>query len=264
MQETEIIVVDKKEARAVLQQVDELLGKVEEATSQAGSCFIDLSFLLLKVKRGAYWTERGCHSEHEYLQKTFPQSRAQYYKLLRCGINLRGYNRVDLKRWGIVKCEGLTRLHIHFEGSVPSEWFEYLEKDSKETFMRRVRGYFDALDAKEQKKVTGKEEKEDPQVEDEFITLRIFGNDINTWNRAMECSGLELGSDKSVSYRVMSIMRDYLAGYTEDGKGRVQGDNAFILASIGNMVKQLNFNDPSVSERLIGIVAKGVEQNVAT
>jgi hypothetical protein len=264
----ELIHVNKQEATEALQQVDRLLHEVEEATSKAGDSFIDLSLVLLKVKRGAYWTERDCKSEHEYIEKCFPQSRAQYYKLLRFGTNLQGYKKEDLKRWGVVKCEGLVRLHVHFEGSVPSEWFTYLDGDNKETFVRRIRGYFDQLDDKAPKPVPDKteepSEQADPEVEDSFITLRIFGGDIHTWNRAMECSGRELGSDKSISYRVMAILNDYLAGRTEDGKGRAHGDNAFLLGSIEGMVKQINFNEPDVSERLIGIIAKGVEQNVAT
>jgi hypothetical protein len=265
----ELIHVDKQEATEALQQVEKLLHEVEEATSKAGDSFIDLSLVLLKVKRGAYWTERGFKSEHEYIEKAFPQSRAQYYKLLRFGTNLQGYKRDDLKKWGVVKCEGLVRLHVHFEGSVPSEWFVYLDTDNKETFVRRIRYYFDQLDEGEKKAVpekAGEDNKPEPtpETEDSFITLRIFGNDINTWNRAMECAGLELGSDKSISYRVMAIMADYMAGFTESGKGRVEGNNAYILSTIEGLVKQLDLKVPDTSERLIGIIAKGVEQNVAT
>jgi hypothetical protein len=264
----EIITVDKKEAVEVLQEVDKLIHEVEEATSRAGDSFIDLSLVLLKVKRGAYWTERGYKSEHEYIEKAFPQSRAQYYKLLRFGINLQGYKRELLKKWGVVKCEGLVRLHTHFEGQVPSEWFQALDNDNKETFVRRIRAYFESLEEKDRKQVKPKDgeptEDTEPETEDSFITLRIFGNDIHTWNRAMECAGQELGSDKSISYRVMMILNDYLAGFTEDGKGRSHGENSFLLSSIANLVKQLNFNVPNTSEMLIGLIAKAVEENAAS
>jgi hypothetical protein len=261
----EIIQVSKKEAEKVLDEVDKLVILAEKHAEEAGSCFLDLSFLLMQVKSGALWTERGFRHEHEYIEKVFPQSRAQYYRLIRCATNLQGYERKKLKEWGIAKCEGLTRLHIHFEGSVPAEWFEYLEKDGKETFLRRIREYFDSLDdTKETKEIVENKEKPSPETEDNFITIRIFGNDINTFNVAMERSGLELGSDKSISYRIMMVLNDYLAGFTEDGKGRVQGKNSYILTSIEGLVKQLDFKETDLSERLIGIVARGVEQNAAT
>lgn len=252
--------ISKKEAKEVLNEVDALLLKVDKVAQEAGDCFIDLSFLLLKVKRGAYWTERGFASEHEYIEKSFPQSRAQYYKLIRCGISLQGYKREDLKRWGIFKCEDLTRLHVHFEGEVPGEWFNHLDNDNKDTFRRRVRAF---LDNKEKKAIESGEQPK-PETEDNFITIRIFGNDINIFNTAIEKLKVALGSDKSIGYLIVMALNDWLAGFNEDGTGRVSGKNAFILASIEGLVKQLDLKEPDVSQRLIGIVAQGVENNVAT
>lgn len=264
--EQEIIQVSKKEALEALTKVDSLLGVATEAMEKVDSCFINLSFLLLKVKRGAFWTERGLRSEHEYIEQVFPQSRAQYYTFIRFANNLQGYDRKKLQSWGRSKCEDLVRLHVHFEGEVPAEWFGYIGEDNKDTFRRRVRAFFDDKDLKNKKLESGekKTEESEPNTEDNFITLRIFGNDINTFNTAMEKLALVLGSDKSVSYRIMMALVDWLAGFNDDQTGRLAGKNAYLLSTIRGLVRQLDFKEPDLSERLIGIVAKGVEGNVAT
>lgn len=262
----ELIQVDKKDAQKTLEEVDNLLQVAEQAVEQAGSCFIDLSFLLLKVKRGAFWTERGYHSEQEYIDKVFPQSRAQYYTFIRFGTHLSGYARPKLKQWGRSKCEDLVRLHLHFNGEVPQEWLDHLDQDNKDTFRRRVRAYLDALDTKERKEVTAGEDKPAPaETEDAFITFKIFGNGIHTVNLALDTMAKIIGSDKSQGYRLELICANFNSQFAEDGiTGHVAGKNAYILGTIEGLVRQLDFNVPDTSEMLIGIVAKGVEKNVAT
>jgi len=60
------------------------------------------------------------------------------------------------------------------------------------------------------------------------------------------------------------ILANFLSQFAEDGTGHVMGKNAFILSSVEGLVKQLDLNVPDTSEMLIGIVAKGIEQNSAT
>lgn len=262
----ELIQVDKKEAKEVLLEVDTLLQTAEQAVEQAGSCFIDLSFLLLKVKRGAYWTERGYHSEQEYIDKVFPQSRAQYYTFIRFGTHLSGYARPLLKKWGRSKCEDLVRLHVHFKGEIPEQWFQALDEDNKDTFRRRVRAYLDALEDKEKKAVPERsgEPSDKPETEDTFITFKIFGNAIHTVNMALDTMKKIMGTDKSLGYLLENICANFNSQFAEDNTGHVMGKNAYILGTIEGLIQQLDFKVADTSEMLIGIVAKGVEKNVAT
>jgi len=260
----ELIHVNKKEAKEVLKEVDDLLVETEKAIDTAGSCFIDLSFLLLKVKRGAYWTERGCNSETEYIDKVFPQSRAQYYTFIRFGTHLAAYDRPKLKKWGRSKCEDLVRLQVHFEGEIPEEWFGYLEEDNKETFRRRVRAYLDEKDEKDKKKSKELSEESKPENEDSFITLKFFGNGIHTFNLAVETMKKIVGSDKSIGYLVEMICANFNSQFTDDNTGHVQGMNAYIRNTVEGLVRQYNLGEKDAAELLIGIVAKGVDGNVAS
>ena len=260
--EQELIQIDKKEANEVLAEVDTLLVQAEKAVEAAGSCFIDLSFLLLKVKRGAYWTERGYNSETEYIDKVFPQSRAQYYTFIRFGTHLIGYARPKLKQWGRSKCEDLVRLQVHFEGEIPEEWFVYIEDDNKDTFRRRVRSYLDEKEGKDKKRVGGKNQEQ--EVEDSFITLKLFGNGIHTFNLAIETMKKISGSDKSIGFLVEMICANFNSQFTEDNSGHVLGMNAYIRNTIEGLVKQYDLREKDAAELLIGIVAKGVDNNVAT
>ena len=262
----EIVRVNKKEAVETLTEIDSLIAEAEKSVEHAGDCFIDLSFLLLKVKRGAYWTERGFKSEHEYIEKVFPQSRAQYYAFISFGTHLLKYPKIQLKGWGRSKCEDLVRLHVHFDGEVPEEWFGHLDEDNKNTFRRRVREFLD------KKSITEKGERQervdkgeaDVQVEDSFITFKALGNGIHTINLAIETAKKILGTDKSVGYIFEMICANWNAQFAEDGTGHVVGKNSYILGTIEGLVKQLDLKSPETSEMLIGIVARGVDQNVGT
>ena len=261
----EIIHVKKEEALMALLEVEHLLSQVEEATELAGKCFIDLAFVLLQVKKGAFWTERGYNSEHEYIDKAFPQSRAQYYALIRFATYLGGYGREELKSWGRSKCEDLVRLHLHFNGMVPEEWFKHLDEDTKDTFRRRVRAFLDAKDEKEVKELKEKEPTADPAtVEANFVTIKLYGNAIHTVQLAADTMAKIAGTDKSLGHRIELICANFNSQFTEDGDGHVAGKNTYILSTIEGLIRQLDFAVPDTSERLIGIVAKGVESNVAT
>jgi hypothetical protein len=183
------------------------------------------------------------------------------------GTHLMPYDRTKLKQWGRSKCEDLVRLHIHFSGEVPGEWMENIEQDNKDTFRRRVRAYLDEQDGKN--KITGDvpapaPDKVDPEVEDSFVTLRIFGDGIHTFKLATDIMGRIAGTDKSLGYRVELICANFNSQFADDGSGHVMGKNAYILSTIKGLVQQLDFTIPDTAEILIGIVASGVESNVGT
>jgi hypothetical protein len=263
----ELITVDKVKAVSTLNKVDDLLGMAEAAVAQVDSCFLDLSFLLVEVKRGAYWTERGFNSEQEYIDKVFRQSRSQYYAFIRVGTNLIGYDRKKLKAWGRSKCEDLVRLHVHFNGEVPEEWFQHLDEDNKDSFRRRVRDYMDSIDGpKPAREISdgNPDEKSKIETEDTFITFKVFGNAIHTVNLALDTMKKIMGTDKSLGYLLENICANFNSQFTEDGTGHVMSKNAYILNTIEGLVRQLDLKIGNTSEMLIGIIAKGVESNVAS
>jgi hypothetical protein len=262
----ELIQVNKAEAVQVLDAVDGLINKVDQALEEAGNGFIDLSFLLLQVKRGAFWTERGHHSEQEYIEKVFPQSRAQYYSFIRFATYLGKYPRPKLKGWGRSKCEDLCRLEKHFSGEVPEEWIQHINEDNKDNFRMRVRDFLDVKTAKElSERKAVESETGEKAVEDSFLTFKIFGNGIHTVNLALDTMKKIAGTDKSMGYLLELICANFNSQFADDGTtGHVTGKNAYILATIEGLVKQLDLKVKDTSEMLIGIIAKGVEGNVAS
>ena len=264
----EVIHVDKKEAAETLQEIDKLLEDGEKAAEIAGSCFIDLSVLLVKAKRGAYWTERGFRSEQEYIDKVFVQSRAQYYTFLRMGTHLINYDRKKLKDWGRSKCEDLVRIHNHFNGEVPDQCKEYLDSDNKDTFRKRVKAYLDTrsnVEVTERSQLAAVAKEEEIKVEDSFITFKFHGNGIHSVNLALDIMSKTVGSDKSLGYLLELICVNFNSQFGEDGKtGHVMGQNAYIRTTIDGLVKQYNLNEKDAAEMLIGIIAKGIENNVAS
>jgi hypothetical protein len=208
---------------------------------------------LTEAKKGAYWTTRGYKSEHEYIEKIFPQSRAQYYRLIRIGTNLQFYDRKLIEEMGSSKAEDLTRLHVHFDGTIPQEWVERAKTDDKNAFRRRIRCYLNK-----------KEKAQNPTQEDHFITFRIFGDAIHTVNMALETMAKSVGSEKGLGYCLELVCANYLSQFADDGTGHVIGKNSYIMSTIQGLVQQLDFSQINTSEMLIGIIAAGIERNIGT
>ncbi len=246
----ELVKVNEEVANKVLTEIDSLILKLSQSVKETESGFMSLAFLMVEAKRGAYWTLRGYKSEHDYIQAVFPQSRSQYYRLIRIGTNLQRYDHKQLEKMGSSKAEDLVRIHIHHDGEVPKEWMKKAETLDKDTFRRAVRNYLDEKD--EDKK------KQDPRVEDHFITFRIFGDGIDIVNQAFETIAKDAGSDKSLGALLILMCGNYLAGVT--GIGR----NSFLLSMIANFIQQLDFAEANTSERLIGTVAAAVDKNTGT
>lgn len=253
----ELIQVDQIKANEVLNKIDDQIVKLKGYVKEAESGFMSLAFLLIQAKRGAYWTLRGHKTEHEYVQVTFPQSRAQYYRLIRIGTHLSGYDQSWLETLGSSKCEDLVRVHLNNDGTLPKEWKQHVETDDKDSFRRRVRGYLDGKDA-------SNNDPNDPKIEDHFITFRIFGNGIHAVNTALETMGKIAGTDKSLGLLLEDICANFCSQFAEDGTGHVAGKNSFILSSVGGLVQQLDFSQPDTSQMLIGIVGQAIEANIAT
>jgi hypothetical protein len=252
----DLIKVDKEAATKVLSEIDSLLQGVKSSIEQADKGFIALAFLLVEAKRGAYWTIRGFKTEHEYIQASFPQSRSQYYALIKIGRDLYGCDRQLLESLGRSKCEDLSRLH-RSSGTVSKKWIDLAKEDDKDTFRRRVRDHFN-----KESPTVGQEQ--GVKTEDHFLKFRIFGDGIHTVNTALETAAKIAGTDKSTGYVLELICANFLSQYTDDGEGHVTGKNSLILSTIQGLVSQLDLSNQETGERLIGIVAAGVNKNTGT
>ena len=240
--------IDHETAARVLREIDSLIDWVKDATDKAEKAGIRLGRLLAQMHNGQYWIAKGCYSEEEYIQKYFPQSRAQYFRLRRTGSELMYLPLEQLEVLGSSKCEDLCRIKRHAGGQIPENWFLHAQCDDKDTFRRRVR-----------EQVSGRALPEAPQVEDSFLHFRIFGDDIQIIDRALHVAGLEAGSDKSSGYLLKLICADYLSGHNETG-ARLQDQDGINLIIIARCIENLSFRNGTCADRLISTVAAAVER----
>jgi hypothetical protein len=247
--------LDIKKAAKVLGEIDKLVTAQHETLAQLESSFVRLSLLLYEAKRGAYWTLRDFNSEEEYIKSKFPNSRSQYYALIGIAEHLGKYESKKLESAGRSKCEDLVRIK-KTEGDVPVLWWAHAEQDDKETFRRRVRDYME--------KKTGKKGKSaNPHEEDSLMTFRLFGDSITVVKKAFDILKLMTGSDKNAGDLLTLMCAEFLSQFDEE-RGRVTGQNAFLLSSIQGLVRQINFAEDKAADRLIGIIAAAVEGNTGT
>jgi hypothetical protein len=213
---------------------------------------MELATLLMQAKRNAYWTVRGYESEGEYIKATFPKSRATYYALINISESLGHMDHELLEDIGRGKCELLAQVKKH-SGDLSQEWLDHAKEDDRDTFKRRVKGF-----------LKGEDMKKGNQQEDEFISFRIFGDAINTVHAAFDILAKASGSEKSKSLHLELMCANFLSQFSDDGSGHVMGRNAFILSTVSGLVKQLDFSQKDAADRLIGIIARSVEENEGT
>jgi len=248
-QSQEVISVDAKHGEIVLTQIDTCLADIRSAVKKAETTFVNLAMLLSEAKRSALWTLRGYESEQEWIDAIFPGSQAQYYDLIRIGTHLASYDQKLLEDIGRTKCTQLVRLHIHYSGSVPDEWIEKARSTDTIKFAKMVRSHLEERSGK----------KKETAIKDEMMTFRIFGDGIHIVHSAFERLAQELGSEKSMGYRLEMLCADYLSGATDDGSPRITDNNSFILRIIRNLIERLDFTQDGISDRLIGTVAHAIE-----
>lgn len=245
----ELQTINETQALQVLGEIDEINRWCQDELQKIDAGFMRLATLLLEAKRGAYWTLRGLQSEEEYIHSVFPQSRAQYYNLLRIAEHLGGYPKTLLEDIGVSKCQDLVRVKVH-SGELGDDWFDQAKEDDKDTFRRRVRAFIS----------TGHKSSRDPKEEDHFITFRLFGDMIIVVNKALEIVGRIIGSDKSMAYRLEMIAANFLSQFDEDEQGHVMGKNSLILLTIQGLLKQLDFDEKECGSRLCGLIATAADE----
>jgi len=245
----------------LLEEVERQLEEIHSASLLAERSFVRVALLLNQVKRAKLWRLKGYRSEQDWIDKVFPQSPAQYYELVRIARQLGQIDQKILEEIGRRKCAYLARLRIHLNGELPGEWIEKARSMDSSAFMQEVRNIIGADKAKPSAAITTLEDAaEKCSGADYMFQCRIFGNDIHVVKTAFERLAQIAGSEKSYGYLLSLLCADFLSGYTEDGEGNIQHQNAFILRIISSLLDQLDYEENDIADRLLGLIAAKIEK----
>lgn len=246
----EVMLEDPKRADDVLTEIDKLIDWKSRAEQKIEKGMMHLALYLLEAKQNAYWVRRGFKDETEWIKKSFPQSRSQYYYLIGIAEKLGHYPHEMLEDLGVAKCTALARVQKHFQ-NIPENYFLHAKAEDKDTFTRRVKSAI-SKDCST--------ETPDPKEEIHFRSYKFTGDQIFEIETAMRILRMELGTDKSDSYAIHMLCVEYLSGVRDDGLGRIQDRNAYIMQLIGRLYNQLDREQPGIYDRLISHFATWVEK----
>lgn len=238
----EVLAISKERAAEVLTEIDNIVSQTEEFANRSVA---KVSKLLVEAKHNAYWIERGFKTEDEYI-KTLPYSRAQYYNLLGIGLHLGFLPEETIAEIGVKKAEALVRISKH-SPSLTDEWLEKAKNETHEEFLQDVRSFFKAKDSQSDETF-------------EWIRIKAAKDQSNVIREALEIASNMLGSEKSQAHQLEAICADFLSHYNDDGSGRLENRNGFMLSIIRNLAKNL---DEAALEALVGTLASVVEEKDA-
>ena len=244
----EIVISNPDRAEQVLREIDEVLAWKKDLESTVEKKMMALANNLLEAYQNRYWTHRGFQDESQYIEAIFPRSRSLYYDLIRIAKNLNHYDHELLEDIGVFNCRELCKVQKRF-GMVPETLLLDAKCDDQETFKAKVKSAVGGdCDAKR-----------DPREEVLFVTLSFVGDQIYDFNEAVRIAQMEAGTDKQTE-AVCVLARDFLSGYRDDGKGRVQGRNAFLVSLIGRLHEQIDVSQEGIYDKLITQLATWVEK----
>jgi len=246
----------------LLEEVERQLKEIHSASLLAERSFVRVALLLNQVKRARLWHLKGYKSEQDWIDKVFPQSPAQYYELVRIARQLGQIDQEILEEIGRRKCAQLARLKVHLNGELPNEWIEKARSMDSSAFTAEVRKVIGADKSKPSATITTLDDAADKcSGADYMFQCRIFGNDIHVVKMAFERLAQIAGSEKSYGYLLSLLCADFLSGYTEDGEGNIQHQNAFILRIISSLLEQLDYEEQDIADRLLGLIAAKIEKH---
>lgn len=253
-------IVAQSNAESVLANIDRLIIWERNAVEKLETGWVRLASLLLEAKRGEYWKVRGMTSEEEYINAVFPDSRSNYFALIAIVENLTPHlPRELLESLGRSKCEDMVRIQRQC-GLVPEKWILHAKQDSKRVFRRRVRDFVATFHKPQ--KTNGQPEsshpaEREPEVEDEILKFRIFGNGILIVRRALDTARMMLGTDKSMGYLLENICADFCAGVYSPDEPMI--GNGFRLMIIQHALESMEWNEETAN-RLISMIAATLEK----
>lgn len=240
------VAVSDERAKAVLDQVDELWGEIQRSMAR-------LCCLLVEAKRGEYWTRRGFKTEEEWVRSSFPQSRSQYYNLVRIGEHLSPLlSDGTVEQIGRTNAEQLVRIKLHL-GELPDEWVQAAQQDGVVEFRDKVRRFFSEQETTREQQ--GKLDKSD------FISFRMFDEQRDVVHDALRAASRETGSE-SMAYNLYCICMDFISGHADDGSGRLaEMGNQYRLALAEAQYDHCDWSDPDLPDQIVMGVTRVMERH---
>lgn len=240
--------IDAARAEQVLREIDLILAWKKELEQKVEERMMRLCLDLLEVHHNKYWKIRGFDDETEYIEFVFPQSRRQYYKLIEIGTTLGHYDHKILEQIGPTKCGDLVKVHKRF-GAVPYNYFAHALEEDTSAFHERVKSAVN-------RDVTDKRNSTEAVT---FETLAFVGDQYFDFTEALRVVKMETGIEKNTE-AICMILRDFLSGYRDDGQGRLQNRNAFLLGVIRRCYSQIDRGQKGIYDRLVSQLATWVEE----
>jgi hypothetical protein len=240
-------VIDPVRANQVLQEIDRLLEWKNKAEQTVEKNMMLLCLNLLEAHRNRYWKVRGFEDESQYVEATFSHSRQYYYDLIRIGQTLGHCDHKVLSEIGPTKCRDLVKIHNHF-GVIPNNYFAHAMEEDRDTFHRRVKAAI----------TEGVATTRDPREEVIVEMLSFVGSQYFDFTEALRIVQMETGIEKKTEALCM-IFREFLSGYRDDGAGRLQNRNSFLMGVIQRCYEQIDRNQAHIYDRLIAQLATWVE-----
>lgn len=240
--------VSATRAHHVLQEIDSLILWKNKVEKEVEKKMMALCLNLLEAHRNRYWKIRGFEDESQYIKSVFPQSRRYYYKLIEIGETLGHYDHKVLEQIGPSKCSDLSKVHKRL-GAIPQKYFDYAIQEDRDAFHQRVQ---ELISEDCNKSREGRQEIV-------FETLSFVGDQYFDFTEALRVVQMETGIEKKTE-AICMIFRDFLSGYRDDGKGRLQNRNAFLMDVIKRCYDQLDRNQPDIYKRLISQLGTWIEE----
>jgi|GEM_PF-2770285 hypothetical protein len=247
MEETQEYALDTVRASQVLQEIDRLIDWKDRAEKAVEKNMMLLCLNLLETHRNKYWKVRGFDDESQYVEASFSHSRQYYYQLINIGQTLGYCDHKILSEIGPTKCRDLVKIHKYF-GAIPQNYFSHALEEDRETFHRRVK---DAI--------AGKVAARSPVEEVIIETLSFVGSQYFDYTEALRVIKMETGIEKNTE-AICTIFREFLSGYRDDGQGRVQNRNAFLMGIIQRCYEQIDRDQPYIYDRMVAQLATWVEE----
>jgi hypothetical protein len=239
--------LDRGAAEAALCLVDNLVKKQHELVDEADKSGMVLARLIAEVSGKGYWMVRGFDNEKDYIAEVFKGSRSQYYILKRIGDKLGKYPIKLLESIGMSKCQDLVRIHDHYNGTIPDNWFILAQEESRDSLREKVRACVGRALL-----TTG-----DQNL---YVNLKFPPEMQPAWRRATEMLMREAVSDKSISYIAYLLCVEFLSGHNEEGY-RLDGMYGLTIDLIYVLMKSLKgCPDPTMPDRLIGKIREALEE----
>jgi hypothetical protein len=189
--------LNRRRAVFVLGKIDEILSWERTKEQEKDARFVELGEYLCEVRAKQYWRLERLASFDNFLAKRFPDSRRKAYYLMTIHEHLMRVPKPQLREIGWTKARELVKV-ARRDGPefACAPWVHKAKELPREEFRREV-----------ERHLTGKET--EPW---EIIYFKLYKSQLPVVEKALETSGLMLGTDKSRGYCLEMICADFLAG----------------------------------------------------